>query len=91
MIDNDKLQGIYQIFGSELPQRNLFFATRQTQEFITPGVIKSFYHEPALPKAYAKFVKDYEAYAQTQQQPEVPKPKPVPVLKDKVTTVTKDA
>lgn len=94
MIDNDKLQGIFQIFGKELPQRHIFFATRQTQEFITPGVLKSVYREPALPKAFAKFVKDYEQFAQEAQKPVTTAPvkKPVtPVLKDKAPVVTKDA
>lgn len=93
MIDNDKLQGIFQIFGKDLPQRHIFFATRQTQEFITPGFLKSFYHEPALPKAFAKFIKDYEAYVAVAQKPVVPvvaKKATTPVLKDKATVVTKD-
>lgn len=95
MIDNTKLQGIFQLFGKDLPQRHIFFATRQTQEFITPGYIKNLYREPTLPKAFAKFVKDYEKFAQEAQKPATapaPVKKPVtPVLKDKAQVVTKDA
>lgn len=62
MIDESRLKGILDLFGQELPNRSLFFATKQTEQFITPGLLKSVYHEPTLAKAFAKFAADYQLY-----------------------------
>lgn len=58
----EKLKGIQALFGNELPSRDLFFATRQTYQFITPAFIKQHYNEPMLGKAYVKFKQDYEEF-----------------------------
>lgn len=62
MIEDSKMQGILDLFGPELPSRHLFFATRQTYPLITPGLIKSAYHELTLAKAYHKFKIAFDQY-----------------------------
>lgn len=94
MIEIAKMKGILELFGPTLPSRSLFFATRQTQEFITPGYLKSLYHEPALPKAFARFEEDFKVYAATVEKPtEVKKViPPTPKKPQQVPpVVTKDA
>ncbi len=66
MIDESRLKGILELFGQVLPTRSLFFATKQTEQFITPGLLKSVYHEPTLGKAFAKFTVDYQVYVAAQ-------------------------
>lgn len=91
MIDESRMKGILDLFGQELPTRSLFFATKQTEQFITPGLIKAAYHEPTLAKAFAKFAADYQQYvvAQTAKKvtpvatkavPPVKPVKPAPVV-----------
>ena len=93
MISKEKMQEIKDLFGPTLPERNLFFATRQTQTIITPAYLRNSYRETSIHKAWAKFLVDYQEFVGTsvvKSQPAAAPKKPVPPVKP-TTTVKKDA
>lgn len=87
MIEQSKLEQLLKLFGKELPPRHLFFATRQTEQIVTPAMLKGLYHEPTLAKAFQKLEEEFKQYAAkptapvvaTKAVPVTPKPvKPAP-------------
>lgn len=86
MIEQSKLKQLEELFGKELPPRHLFFATRQTNQIVTPAVLKGLYHEPTLSKAFQKLVEDFKLFVNRPVEKVapvvVPKPATVVVKED---------